>query len=222
MKSIMSERSTAILSGVAGVMGVLMIIESFHINNGPPLDSPDTLFLAYATSHRLRVLWGAWLQAVGPALIIVFALSLVSLSKAFGRVSGVLTVFGAAVLMMTSLLEVTCYIGGLFTNPSELPRIANTLGYAVQHLYFSVAAPALFLPLGLMLLGSSVLPRIFAWLALLLGVSFVVLGLLYIGQLVLPLGVTSFAAVQALWWLLASFALMFRSGRIARDGAGTI
>ena len=213
----LSARWTAILAGCAGILGVLMIGESFHLNNGPPLTSPDSTFLAYAVANRERVLWGAWLQAAGPALIIVLALTLVSLSKATSRVSGLLTIFGAGVLMTTNLMEIACYIAGLFPNPPELPRIANTFGYAVQHLYFFVAAPALFLSLGCVLLGSAVLPKLFAWLALGLGAAFVVLGLLHIDDLVLPWPVTAFAAVQALWWFFAGVVLIFRSGRIARD-----
>ena len=52
--------------------------------------------------------------------------------------------------------------------------------------------------------------------ALLLGAAFVVLGLVHIDELVLPWPVTAFAAVQALWWLLAGLVLIFRSGRIAK------
>ncbi len=194
-----------------------MIVESFHINNGLPLSASGSAFRAYAIIHRLQVLWDAWLQAVGRPLIMVLALSLVSLSKAFSRVSGLLTLFGASVLMTTSVIEGTCYSGGLFPNPPPLPRIANTLGYAVRHLYFFVAAPTLFLSLGFMLQGSNVLPKLFAWLALLFSAAFVMLGLLHIGQSVLPLPVTSFAAVLAPWWLLAGLVLTFRSGRIARS-----
>ena len=39
--------------------------------------------------------------------------------------------------------------------------------HSVQHLWF-IAAPALFLPLGLVILGSGVLPRILGYLALVL------------------------------------------------------
>ena len=210
-------RWTCILGGLAGILGVLMIGESFAINSGPPLSAADSTFLSYAVSHREMVLWGAWLQAVGPALIIALAVTLVAVSRASTRVSGLLTLFGAGALMTVSLMEIACYIGQLFISPPELPRIANTLGYAIQHLYFFVAAPALFLPLGCMLLGSSALPKIFAWLALLLGAGFFGLGVAYIGDLVLPAPVTAFAAVQAIWWFLAGIVLIFRSGRIARE-----
>ncbi len=217
MRKSLSVGWTCVLAGLAGVAGVAMIGSSFAINNGPPLSAPDAVFLSYAVTHRPQVLWGAWLQAVGPALIVVFAVSLVALAGASRHVSGLLTLFGAGALMTTSLLEIACYIAQLFTNPGDMPRIANTFGYAVQHLYYFVAAPALFLPLGCMLLGSNVLPRIFAWLALLLGSAFLALGLIYIDALVLPTPVTAFAAVQALWWFLAAITLIFRSRRIGAE-----
>jgi hypothetical protein len=195
-----------------------MLGQSFAINNGPPLSAPDSVFLTYVTTHAGKVMLGAWLQAVGPALIIAFALTLVSLSMAQRRIAGLLTIFGAGVLMTVSLMEVACYIAQLYREPPQMPRIASTFGYAIQHLYFFVAAPALFLPLGCVLLRSSVLPRIFAWLALLLGATFLVLGIVYMRALELPAGVTAFAGVQSLWWLAAAIVLILRAGRLASEG----
>ena len=210
-------RRTCLLAGAAGMVGVLMIGSSFAINNGPPLTAPDAAFLSYAVTHQGPVLWGAWLQAVGPALIVALALTLVALAGAGQRPAGLLTLFGAGVLMTTSLMEIACYIGQLLTAPAEMPRIANTFGYAIQHLYFFVAAPSLFLPLGYVLLGSQVLPRAFAWLAILLGATFLALGLATLKNLVLPTPVTAFAAVQALWWFAAGLTLILRSRRIAAE-----
>jgi hypothetical protein len=208
-------RLVCLCAGISGIMGVLLIGESFKINQGPPLTSSDAVFLAYAATHSTPVLLGSFMQAVGPALIIAFALTLVGLAGRERRLSGLLTIFGAGVLMTTSLMEVACYIGGLFVSPPQMPRIANTFGYAIQHLYFFVAAPALFLPMGFVLRGSRLLPNTFAWLALALGATFAGLGLATIRELVLPAAVTAFAAVQAVWWFAASIALMARSGRIA-------
>jgi hypothetical protein len=208
-------RWTCVLAGVAGIIGVLMIGYSFGINNGPPLTAPDSVFLSYVSSHRHAVLVASWLQAVGPALIICLAVSLVALAGAFRRVSGLLTVFGAGVLMTASLLEIVCYIGQLFVLPADMPRIANTLGYAVQHLYFFVAAPALFAPLGIVLVRSRILPRIFGWLALVLAGIFFALGVATLDQLVLPAPITAFAAAQALWWFAAGITLIIRSKAIA-------
>lgn len=215
MSDSLSVRKTCVLAGAAGITGVLMIGYSFGINNGPPLTAPDSVFLNYVSSHRHAVLLGSWLQAVGPALIICLAVSLITLAGAYRRVSGLLAVFGAGALMTVSMLEIACYIGQLFVLPADMPRIANTMGYAVQHLYFFVAAPALFAPLGVVLIRSRILPRAFGWLALFLAAAFFTLGVATLDKLVLPAPVTAFAAVQALWWLAAGIALIIRSKAIA-------
>jgi hypothetical protein len=77
------------------------------------------------------------------------------------------------------------------------------------------AAPALFLPLGIVLLSSSILPRLFEYLGLLLAIAFAALGVIFLLTLTLPGGVTAFAGVQALWWLAAAIMLIVRSGKIS-------
>lgn len=152
------------------------------------------------------------MQAVGPVLITLFAFSLVHLAGATQRLAGWMTLFGAATLMTVSLIEITFYISALHTDPGMMPSISLVLISAVQHLYFIVAAPVLFCPLGVVILGSSVLPRLFGYLAILLAVAFAALGAIFMLTLTLPAGVTVFAAIQALWWLAAAITLIVRSG----------
>ena len=114
-----------------------------------------------------------------------------------------------------TLIEITFYISALHADPQMMPFISLRIISAVQHLYFIVAAPALFLPLGIVLFSSSILPRLFAYLALLLAIAFGALGVIFLLTLTLPAGVTAFAGVQASWWLAAAITLMFRSRKIA-------
>jgi len=88
--------------------------------------------------------------------------------------------------------------------------------FAVQHLYFVVAAPALFLPLGIVLITSDILPRVLGYLAIALAIIFACLGIAFQLRLILPTPVTAFAGVQALWWLAAAILLVARSGRISQ------
>jgi len=125
-----------------------------------------------------------------------------------------MTFFGAAVLMTVSLIEITFYIAALFPDPAVMPLVSLRLIYAVQHLYFMIAAPALFLPLGVVLITSVVLPRLFGYLALVLAAIFAGLGIVFQQTLILPNAVTASAGVQALWWLAAAIALMARGGRV--------
>ncbi|MDR0359675.1 MAG: hypothetical protein LBJ87_09475 [bacterium] len=173
---------------------------------------------AYGHEHFAGILLGAWLQAVSPALIVLFALTIVVLAGATTRLAGWMTMFGAGVLTTVSLVEVTFYIGALEGPSAQLGVDGLGLIHAVQHLYFIVAAPALFLPLGVVILGSAVLPRAFGYLALALGIGFAALGAAFLFTLALPALVTASAGIQALWWLAAALTLIVRVLREPSQG----
>lgn len=214
--SVISKRSFCILSGVSGIAGVLMLGASFALANGPSPDATRAELLAFSQQHSTAILRGAWLQAVGPVFIVLFAFALVRLAGATQRLAGWMTLFGATVLMTVSLIEITYYIGALFPEPEEMTSMSMRVIFAVQHLYFIVAAPALFLPLGIVLVTSRVLPRVFGYLAILLAALFAALGIAFLQTLMLPPKVTAFAAVQALWWFAAANTLIARSGKVAQ------
>jgi hypothetical protein len=216
-KNLSSKRAFCILSGLSGVVGVGLISLSFNINSGPPPGASSAELLRFGQQHYASILWGAWLQAVGPVLIVLFAFSLVHLAGAMQRLSGWMTFFGATTLMTVSLIEITFYISALHPDPPMMPFISLELISAVQHLYFIVAAPSLFLPLGIVLVGSRILPRLLGYLALLLATAFAAIGLIFLLILTLPAKVTAFAGVQALWWLGAAITVIVRSGTIANS-----
>jgi hypothetical protein len=210
-----STRLFCILSGISGIAGVLMLMASFTINTGPPLGAPAAEFTKFVQHSYAAILWGAWLQAVGPVFIVLFAFALVHLGGAAMRLAGWMTFFGASVLMMVSLIEITFYISALYVDPSVMTPISFELIYSVQHLYFIVAAPALFLPLGVVLWNCTVLPRAFSYLAFFVGTGFGIVGMASLLTLTLPATLTSLASVQALWWLAAAITLIFRNRRVA-------
>ena len=215
----MSKRKFCIFSGLAGVIGVALLGLSFAINNGPPPNATGAELLKFAHDNYAQVLWGAWMQAVGPVLIVLFAFSLVHLAGATQRLAGWMTFFGATILMTVSLVETTFYISALHADPTTMPDISLVLISAVQHLYFIVAAPALFLPLGVVLLRSAVLPRLFGHLALALAAIFVTSGAVYMLRLTLPGFVLALGGVQALWWLAAAVTLIVRSAAFSTSQA---
>jgi len=212
--SILSKQSFRILSGLSGVLGIVLLMVSFVIAIPPPADATRAELVKFGQQHYVGILWGAWLQAVAPVFIVLFAFALVHLAGATQRLAGWMTLFGATVLMTVSLIEITYYIGALFPDPEVMTSISLRVISAVQHLYFIVAAPALFLPLGVVLVTSRILPRLFGYLALLLAVIFAALGLAFLLTLMLPAAVTAFAGVQGLWWLAASITLIVRGGEI--------
>jgi hypothetical protein len=199
------------LSGLSGIIGVILLGISFTINPGPPANTTTAQLMAFANQNFTSILWGAWLQAVGPLLIVLFAFALVSLAGATTRLAGWMTLFGGAILMTVSLVEITLYMGTLYATTTKF--VSFDLIHAVQHLYFIVAAPSLFLPLGAVLLGSAVLPRVFGYLALALGAAFAILGVVFLSSLTLPATVLASAGIQAFWWLAAAITLIVRSAK---------
>jgi hypothetical protein len=209
----MRSRRSCILTGIGGISGVLLLGLSFAINSSAPTGNSDAQLLEFAQRNYAQVLWGAWLQAVGPALIVLFAFSLVHMAGAEHRLAGWMTFFGATTLMTVSLIEVTFYISALHQQPPAMGAMSLGAISAVQHLYFVIAAPAVFLPLGMILRGSDVLPKSFGYLAIALAILFFAFGAIYMLTLTLPDPVTALGAVQALWWFAAAVALILRRNR---------
>ena len=229
----MLTRRAAVWAAVSGLAGTCMIGISFAINPGPPAGASAAQVAAFGQQHHDAILWGSWLQAVGPVLIVVFAFAVVVLAGATARLAGWMTLFGAATLMTVSLIEITGYIGVLHTSPATMPGTSLALICSVQHLWFIVGAPALWLPLGLVILGSPVLPRILGYLALVLGTGYVLAGVFTLGDPTVPPAVQMAAGVvPALWWLAAAGALLIRARQapstarlpsgVAAAGHGTV
>lgn len=210
-KENISTRNFCLLSGASGFIGVSMIVLSFIINAGPLPGASTAQLEAFGRENYHQILMGAWLQAVGPVFIVLFAFAVVKMAGATGKLAGWMTFFGASILMTVSLIEITFYIGVLFQQPGVNSPIIMNLINAVQHLYFIVAAPAFFVPLGIVMLSSSILPQIFGYFAIILGLVFATIGLATLFNLVLPPSILVLGSLQGVWWLSASVAFLLRA-----------
>jgi hypothetical protein len=79
--------------------------------------------------------------------------------------------------------------------------------------YWLLLAPALFLPLGILLLSPQVLRGIFGYVVLPLAVVFAALGAIFLFTLTLPDAVTVFTGVQTIWLLAAAITFVARNGK---------
>ena len=209
----MSIKSVSILAAISGLLGAVMLITSFSVNPGPPSNATGAQLIAFGNQNFTSILWGAWLQAVGPVFIVFFALTIVSLAGATTRIAGWMTIFGATTLMTVNLVEIVFYISTLYSTPATMALISLDLIRAVQHLYFIVAAPAFFLPLGMVILSSDVLPQLLGYLALVLGAAFAIAGVVTLLSLSVPVVVQAAASIQVVWWVAAAIMLIVRMGK---------
>ncbi len=111
---------------------------------------------------------------------------------------------------MISLVEISFYILSVqaaATGDAVMGTIAEATILAIHHIF--LIAPALLLPLGIVLLGSNVLPHLFGYLAIVLGATLQVLGLMGLFNLLQPL-IDNLLIVQNVWIVTAGIALLFR------------
>jgi hypothetical protein len=209
----MSPTMPRIVAGLCGIIGAVALVSSFVMNPAPPADFSLAQLRDFAVHHQSGIVFGAWLQGIGSLLLVLFAIALVHLAGATHRFAGCITLLAGATILMVSLVEITFYLGAVqAAEVGDLTSgaVSNTLIKAVQHVFLIV--PALLLPLGVVLLGSRLLPRTFAYLALALGTTlqiFRLVGLFGVLQAIID----DVLIVQALWFGTAGVALMIAERR---------
>jgi len=217
-----SPKQTRILAAICGVAGTVTLIGSFMINPAPPAGATITQLADFANQHSFTIIMGGWMQGIGSLLTVLFAIALVHIAGATNRFAGWVTLLSGAALLMVSLTEVAFYLAAVQAardGDAALGSIGNSLIQAVQHVF--LIAPALLLPLGAIILGSSVLPRVFGYVALLLGAVLQALGLV---GLFTPLQslIDVLLIVQGVWFIAAAVALVVPQRAPSEVRAGTM
>jgi hypothetical protein len=206
------------LSGIVGVvfLGLYFGIGAALGLAGLPPGAPAAEVLRIAIQYHNMWLLGAWLQATGSLLSVIFFLGLAHLAGGSTRLAGTLTLLGSAVLLGVVLIE-GAFTMDLAQAAADGHQAASVTSFDVMtvftHIYPIVPAPVIFLSLGTVLLGSRLLPRIFGSLAVALGCIFAVVGL--VGLFTTPILTLIPLGLQSLWIVAAAIALFSRSDKTA-------
>ncbi|MFL5628544.1 MAG: hypothetical protein ACJ788_23430 [Ktedonobacteraceae bacterium] len=212
----MSTRLFHILIAITAILGAIVLSVSFSINPAPPAGATIAQVEAWGKAHETLILAGAWLQAIGSLLEVIFILGIIVIAGATQRLAGWITAFAATVIMTVSMVEVSFYISavqsGVSGNLNGL-SISLTLIQAIQHAYVIVPAPAMLIGLGIVILESRVLPRIFGYLGLAFGVVLGVLG--FVGTFTSLQQVIDYVlTAQEVWFVAAGIALIVITGKV--------
>ena len=197
-----------IVSGLCGIFGAVALVSSFVMNPAPPAEFTVSQLRDFAVQHHNGIVFGAWLQGMGSLLLVLFAIAVVHLAGATHQFAGWVTLLAGATILMVSLVEINFYLGAVQAAESgdlTSGTVSNALIKAVQHVF--LIAPALLLPLGAVLLGSSILPLAFAYLALAIGATLQIFGLVGLFGVLQPI-IDDVLIVQALWFVAAGVALI--------------
>jgi hypothetical protein len=217
----MSTRTARILAALCGIAGTALLAVYFLAAPPlPPANASVAEVVEVATRYQDTWYLGAWIQATGSTLSIIFFLALVHLSGASAKFAGILVQLGSAILLAVTLIE------GAFTIELAQAAANGHAGTSVTsydlmsvfvHIFPLAPAPLILLPLGVILLGSRLLPRIFAFLALALGAAYLVAG--FAGLFTSPLLTLIPLGLQGLWVLAAALTLaLTRASSLPRPG----
>jgi hypothetical protein len=217
----MSRRLPRILAALSGILGIALL--GVYFGAAPPLPPANATVAqvaSVATQYHDSWFLGAWVQATGSLLSVVFFLALVHMAGAASRFAGTLTFLGSTVLLAVVLVE------GAFTidlaqaaanGHAETALTSYDIMSVFIHIYPIVPAPLIFLSLGTVLLGSRLLPRALGYLAFALGVAYAIVGL--VGLFTTPILTLVILGAQSFWVLAAAITLALRADKPATTPA---
>lgn len=204
-------RRAAALCGIAGPIALTVYFAAPAFSNWPYAGASPAHITAYAFDHQLLFYAGAWLQATGTLLCIIFFLAIVQQAGATARLSGVLVIVSSTALLGLVLVESALLVAVPTAAASgDMATVVTTfdLSNGVFVRVFPLApASVSFLALGAVIVGSRVLHRRIGYVALGVGIAFEVAGILAVfSTLGLVLAIV-LSITQELWIVAAAIAL---------------
>jgi len=205
------EGRLGIAGGIAGPILLTIYFAAPALAKWPYAGASPKELVAYANAHPLLFYAGGWLQATGAALSILFFLVLLQLSGARGRLSGLITIVGCALLLSVVVVEAALLEAvPMAASAGDQATVATTfaLSNGVFARIFPLApAPLLFAGIGLALLPSNLLPRGFGWSAVVIAVLFELAGVAAIFSTVGLIFAIIMSVVEAVWIAMSAVAL---------------
>ena len=170
------------LSGIAGPIALTVYFGAPAFLGWPYAGGRATDLAAYASSHETLFYAGAWFQAVGTLLSVVFFAGLVALSGSTTQVTRLMTIVASPSLLAVVLIEAAFLVAvPAAAVAGDLATVATTFALSngtFARVFAIGPAPATYIALGLMLDGGRPLGVGFARGALVLGVAFAAAGLI--------------------------------------------
>jgi hypothetical protein len=172
--------------------------------------SPDQL-MQYAKAHEVIFYLGAWLQATGALLCVVFFLVLVQLAGAQRYLAGLITIVAVALLLTVVVIEAAMLVAVPFgADNNDAATVATTfaLSNGVFVRVFPLApATAVFAGIAAVLFRSRVLATGFAWAALAIAALFELAGIAAIFSSAALVLAIVMSIAQEVWIIAAAVGL---------------
>ena len=206
------ERRLGAWCGIAGPLCLIVYFGAPALLGWPFAGAPADQLASYAIANEFLFYAGAWFQATGTLLSVVFFLTLVHLSGATQRLAGSITVVMSATLLALVLVEAALMMavpGSAKAGDAATLVTAFALSNGAFVRVFALApASVTYIALGSVLLGATVLPRAFGFVAVGLGLAFELAGIIALFAQVGVILAIVLSVAQALWIIVAATALL--------------
>jgi hypothetical protein len=197
--------------GIAGPVALTIYFVAPAFANWPYAGAPTEDLIGYASTHAILFFAGAWFQATGALLSVLFFLVLRQLSSARDDLAGTVVSVAAALLLAVVLVEAALLVAvpvGAAAGDAATVTTTFTLSNGVFARVFPLApAPLIFGGLGVLLLRGDVLPRAFAVTALGLAILFELAGIAAIFSTAGLIFAVAMSILQEIWIVAAAVAL---------------
>jgi len=205
-------RKIAGLCGIAGPIALAVYFGTPALTNWPYAGASATQLTTYANNHQTLFFAGAWFQATGTLLSIVFFLSVLQLAGAVSRLPGLVVIVASAALLGLVLVEAALLMEvPLAAANGDAATLVTTfdLSNGVFARVFPLApASAAYVGLGAVILSSRVLHRWFGYVAVGLGLAFEIAGIAALFTIVGLILAIILSVAQALWIVAAAIAVL--------------
>jgi hypothetical protein len=181
----MTSRLARAIAAACGVLGVVMLTAHFLIPAGVPNDSAGVVRItAFAQQHRDSLLLSAWLQVTGAVLYVMFILAIVQFAGATASFAGRITLLAGTVLVTLTLVDTAMIIAAVQAATHGHPQtlrvsfdlIAGPNNDGIGRAF--LIAPAILIPLGIVILQTPLVARAYGYTAVALGAVSQILGLI--------------------------------------------
>lgn len=207
-------------AAVCGLLGPVLLVVYFAapaVTAWPYAGASPHRLLTYAISHAGLFYAGAWFQATGTFLSVVFFLALLQAGGAQSTFWGHLLLVTATSLLAVVLVE-AAFLMAVPEAAQAGDESSVATSFALSNGVFARVFPLApasgsYIALGAVILGSAVLPRGFGLTAIVLGMAFEITGLTAIFSPIGLFGAIGLSVLQVVWIVAAAAAFGLRRPR---------
>jgi hypothetical protein len=201
----------AVFCGIAGPAALAVYFVAPAFSSWPYAGASATQITSYALNHQTLFYAGAWFQATGTLLCVIFFLAILRLAAAPIRLPGLLVIVASTTLLALVLVEAALLVAvpsaAVAGDAAAVVTTFDLSNGAFVRVFPLAPASVTYIALGAVIVGSNLLPRCFGFVAIGLGIAFELAGMIAVlGSAGLIMTIV-LSAGQELWIVAAAVAL---------------